>query len=128
MNALQKEQIHKMRLQFIGYADIAKELGLSANTVKSYCFRHDLHTEALFNNADRCKNCGKVITNKSKTRPRKFCCDACKRIWWNAHRYERSNENIIECTCVACGKTFKDYVKARRKFCSVDCYRERGAV
>ena len=128
MTSTQKEKIHKLRLQFMSYSQIAKEVDLPLNTIKSYCFRNNLHTEALMNSGDRCKNCRKIITKKSKTRPRKFCGDACKRAWWNAHRYERSNENIIECTCVACGKTFRDYVKSNRKFCSLECYRERGAV
>ena len=126
MTTTQKETIQRMRLQRIGYTQIAKEVGLTVNTVKMYCYRNGLNTEALIKNAALCKNCGKVITEKSKTRPRVFCSEECKRAWWNAHRKERKNDNIVEYACTTCGKHFFDYAHSNRKFCSLACYRNRG--
>ena len=42
MNDIQKAQIRELRLQGFGYRKIAKETGMSENTVKSYCRRHPL--------------------------------------------------------------------------------------
>lgn len=42
MNDMQKAQIRELRLQGFGYRKIAKETGMSENTVKSYCRRHPL--------------------------------------------------------------------------------------
>lgn len=126
MNTAQKQAIHEMRHQQLGYTQIAKELDLSVNTVKSYCFRNGLSTDALVSNATLCRNCGKVITEKSRTRPRKFCCPQCKRAWWNAHRCERASSKLTTYVCETCGKSFSDYGNTHRKFCSQACYRERG--
>lgn len=42
MNDKQKVKIQELRLQGAGYRKIAKEMGLSENTIKSYCRRHPL--------------------------------------------------------------------------------------
>ena len=42
MTLEQKNQIARMREQNLGYACIAKEMGLSVNTIKAYCRRNDL--------------------------------------------------------------------------------------
>ena len=42
MTLEQKNQIAQMREQNLGYASIAKEMGLSVNTIKAYCRRNDL--------------------------------------------------------------------------------------
>ena len=39
----QKEEIHKLRQQGLGYKAIATELLLTVDTVKGYCKRHDLN-------------------------------------------------------------------------------------
>ena len=42
MTLEQKNQIARMREQNLGYACIAKEMGISVNTIKAYCRRNDL--------------------------------------------------------------------------------------
>jgi uncharacterized protein YjcR len=42
MTSFQKEQIHRMRSAGMGYAKIAASLGVSENTIKSYCRRNNL--------------------------------------------------------------------------------------
>ena len=122
----QKQTIREMREGNCGYTEIARKLDLPVNTVKSYCFRNGLNTEALNDKDDKCKCCGKIIKQKSKTRPRIFCCDACKSDWWNKHRFERKSRKITEHICPVCGLSFFDYITANRIFCSQACYRKRG--
>ena len=103
MNVQQKQAIREMRIKKLGYTEIANSLGLSANTVKSYCFRNGLNTEALVEGGEKCK-----------------------RDWWNRHRFEHKSKNITEHTCSVCGSVFLDYSTSNRKFCSQACYRKRG--
>ena len=46
----QKLMIEAYRRNGVGYKQIAKELGLSPNSVKSYCRRNNLSNEALKQN------------------------------------------------------------------------------
>ena len=59
----QKFQIAAYRKAGKGYKQIAKELDLSANSVKSYCRRNGLSNETLEKNLPEsaCENCGKSI-------------------------------------------------------------------
>jgi uncharacterized protein YjcR len=59
MPKLQKDEIAKMRSEKMSYAQIASVLGLSANTVKSYCQRNNLGGVAA-TGADSgvCARCG----------------------------------------------------------------------
>ena len=46
MNVEQKETVRKLRLKGLRYIRIAKIVGISVNTVKSYCRRHRLTGDA----------------------------------------------------------------------------------
>ena len=59
MTNQQKEQIRTMRLQGIGYIKIGKALGISDNTVRSFCRRNGLGDKSK--NAVVCKQCGSVV-------------------------------------------------------------------
>lgn len=59
MTNQQKEQIRTMRLQGVGYIKIGKSLGISDNTVRSFCRRNGLGDKSK--NAVDCKQCGKLI-------------------------------------------------------------------
>lgn len=76
MTDLQKEQIKTLRLQGIGYVKISDLLGISDNTVRSFCRRNGLGDAAK--NTVACKHCGKLIKIIPKQKPRKFCSDACR--------------------------------------------------
>ena len=95
MTKEQKQQIQNMRHKGLGYKKIAGTLGISVNTVKSYCQRNNLSTESLaaiyaeFNTGegqDPCKQCGKLIIQKPKSKPKTYCCDKCRYAWWNDYR------------------------------------------
>ena len=125
MTDLQKKQIAAMRNHKATYAEISEALGIPVGTIKNYCYRYGL-TVSTHSNKPRCKNCGAELTNTPKSRPRLFCSDRCKQTWWNKHRHERTSAKIVPHTCPTCGKLFADYSGANRKYCSQECYRERG--
>jgi len=79
----QKALIAKLRLKGYGYSKAAKEIGVSENTVKSYCRRSKTNSKAQ-ENISVCEQCGKSI-DISKRSARRFCSDACRSIWWNKH-------------------------------------------
>lgn len=122
----QREMIIAMRHKQLSYTTISKEMGLSVNTVKSFCRRHGMVAEKVKTDVPRCKNCGGIINNNFCVKPRLFCSDHCKQTWWNKHRHERVSEKIVSHVCRTCGKTFNDYSGANRKYCSQACYWERN--
>ena len=68
----QRLRIAAYRKTGMGYKQIAKELDLSANSVKSYCRRNGLSSEALEQSLPEsaCENCGKSIEQKKERRKR----------------------------------------------------------
>lgn len=67
----QKILIDNLRLEGCGYSKIAKKIGVSENTVKSYCRRSKTNREAQ-ENIVVCAQCVKPI-DKSKRSSRRFC-------------------------------------------------------
>jgi len=126
MTDLQKEKIETMREQKASYAAISEALGIPVGTIKTFCRRNGGPTE-VYQTKPCCKNCGVELSNTPKVKPRLFCSDQCKQTWWNKNRRERVSTKIVAHTCPTCGKVFADYNGANRKFCSQECYRERGA-
>ena len=118
-----KKIIAELRKELIPYSVIAKQLGLTMNSVKAYSYRHGLHTSAILGKANLCLNCGKVLKPR-KTRPIKYCSNKCKVAYWREHRQNQSDK-LVETRCKVCGRTIKDYASADRKYCSLECYRSR---
>ena len=114
MTEEQKKRILHMRLSGMTYAEIADELALSVNTIKSFC-RRNIKTKS-------CKYCGKSISQPYGTRQKKFCSDKCRMLWWNSHRNDVSKKTISTYKCKCCGKPFQAYASSHRKFCSRICY------
>ena len=122
----QKERIGHMRLNGESYARIADALGLSRNTVKSFCLRN-LHSEpheviAVQVRSGVCDRCGKGFVLYPGHRQRRFCSDHCRMVWWNSHRDLLKSNTKVEYTCVSCGKHFMSYARQQRKYCSHRCY------
>ncbi len=132
MTKLQKEQVHSMRSEGKGYAKIAACLGLSENTIKSYCKRNNLGgvaTESEPEGPDSeieatsfCKNCGKPMEQHTGMKQRKFCSDKCRMTWWNCHTEQVSQNAIYHLECSGCKKPFDSYGNKTRKYCSHACY------
>ena len=126
MTDQQKKQIKGMRLRGDTFAMIADALGLSRNTVKSFCLRNlrpePLEVQAAPALTGTCAQCSTGFVLCPGHRQRRFCSDRCRMTWWNAHRDLLRSTARVEYTCVCCGKHFMGYEWQRRKYCSHACY------
>lgn len=113
----QKILIDKLRLEGYGYLKIAKQIGVSENTVKSYCRRNKINSNDNISIAV-CDQCGKPI-DKSKRSAKRFCSDACRNKWWNKHP---KTEMQYITTCAYCGKEIHMRRHNEKKYCSHACY------
>ena len=117
----EKVQIGQMRKRDLGYAEIARSLGLSVNTVKSYCRRNGLKGAARASIAvseNVCRQCGSVLKLTPGRKRKRFCPDACRLRWWHGHRELGKNAQTI--VCASCGKAF--VTDRMQKYCSHACY------
>lgn len=120
----QKEKIIRFRRQGFGYADIERELGISKNTVKSFCRRNGLmvSNSKPVDDRDRCRECGNPLVQQEKKKRWIFCCKACREKWWTEHADRIDRKAIYEFSCAGCGKVFTAYGNSKRKYCSHGCY------
>jgi endogenous inhibitor of DNA gyrase (YacG/DUF329 family) len=128
MTELQKELIGTMRGDGTGYGTIAKELGLSENTVKSYCRRSKLNGSAATTNiiaentSTQCEQCGAAVVQSEHRKHKRFCKDKCRMDWWNAHPGAAKRKTVNRAECCYCGLEFEFYGTKPRKYCSHGCY------
>ena len=132
MTLFQKEQVRRMRGEGKSYSKIATCLGISENTIKSYCQRNNLggiNDTSKAGQADIekevfnfCKNCGKSIEQRPGRKQRKFCSDECRITWWNSHMDLVSQKSIYHLECMGCRKSFDSYGNKNRKYCTHACY------
>lgn len=120
----QKEQIMKLRERGMGYIRVAQALGLSENTVKSFCRRNKLTDQVKQEKlADHfCLYCGMAVAQKPKRKEKKFCSDTCRAKWWNAHQDSLNRKSASMYACLHCGKAFLKYAYSQRKYCCHACY------
>ncbi len=132
MNGLQKERIALLRAEGKSYTKIADTLGLSINTVKSYCRRNNLGGNATIMSdpvdGTFCCQCGVPLKQTIGKKQKRFCSDKCRMAWWNAHPEEVKHKTIRAFTCHTCGKYFEAFGKRERKYCSRACYGRSKAV
>lgn len=132
MTKEQKLQIAKLRAGGYGYTRVAQALGVSENTVKSFCRRNNLTGKATAKTpkmqvqvADGmyvCKQCGVSVEQKQGRKEKKFCSDKCRMEWWNNNLDKVKRKAVYEFICSHCGKPFKVYGNSNRKYCSHECY------
>lgn len=128
MNKLQKEQIIRLRMDGLGYTKIAQMLGISQNTIKSFCRRNNLAGQVGAQSIQTsvkqsfCKKCGKPLEDKDGGKSRKFCSDSCRLNWWKDHPELVNKKAIYHFTCACCGNKFNSYGNKERKYCSHPCY------
>lgn len=120
MTDLQKQRILEMRGDGAGIAQIASDLGLSANTVKSF-FHRNRPEEGKPRN---CKECGKALEHISGAKPKTFCGDECRFRWWKAHRNEMNKRSVVIRSCARCGAEFDAYTNSNQIYCGHPCYIE----
>lgn len=109
-----KQVIKEMRLQNMGYKLIAKNLGISRDTVRYYCKRLEL--EGTRGRVDEkkfvsCKTCGKGI---EKRKHRVYCSTECKR------DKPRAKPKMYTNICARCNEKFETLNKTK-KYCDKDC-------
>ncbi len=127
MTAEQKEKIHQMRNKGMSYSQITLELGISENTIKSFCRRKKLGAEPknkprTIGKCTGCKQCGKPLNQCTKGQPKKFCSDECRRTWWKFNDSQLIKKAYYTLTCAGCGMKFESYGNKNRKFCGHACY------
>ncbi len=131
MNAQEKNEIIKMRKAGYGYSKIADTIGVSKNTVKSFCRRKNLsdlvETVPIFPVPDTtivipCLHCGKPVIQTPGRKQKKFCNDTCRNRYWNSHLTDVKRKAMYEYVCPSCGRSFFAYGNRNRKYCSHDCY------
>lgn len=134
MTAEEKEQIVIMRRNGHSYGQISKHLDISANTIKSFCRRSGMAGTKVLNNVgtkgensvngnhDKCKNCGKKLKQNKRGKPKKFCSETCRRIWWKENEDQHNKKAFYLVKCQECGVQFESYGNEKRKYCSHACY------
>ena len=117
----QRERITALHQQGYGYIKISQMLGVSDNTVRSFCRRNDVDKSTKAATVI-CKQCCKQIKPISGRKPKKFCSDACRVSWWNHHLECVNRKAIYQFTCQHCGMSFSAYGNCSRRYCSHACY------
>ena len=122
-----KAKIIAMRKSGLSYAQIAEDLSISINTIKTFCRRNRNITDS---GIAVCKQCGAKIKIQDKCKPKQFCSDRCRAAWWYANNGKRKTEYHLQ--CANCGREFVSVGSKARKYCSHECYiaarfsKERG--
>lgn len=125
MTTAQKERIEYLRGKGDSYAAIAADLGMSENTVKSYCRRNNISVsinQELPVDTDACANCGIPLQHMRGSKQKRFCSDKCRMAWWKAHPEAVNRRALYHFVCPICGTEFESYGNARRRYCSRACF------
>ena len=128
------DRITVLRRSGQSYATIADDVGLSLNTVKSFCRRNEIQAGttplkvmsppmiAVSDEACCYKNCGKEVPQNPGRKPKIFCSDRCRNDWWNKNRRLVRHKNSRHVPCPVCGKLFEVYGSHKQTYCSHACY------
>ena len=147
----QKRLTLQMRNDGKTYAAIAVELGLSSNTVKSFCTRNGMPKSVMMETGvetlpmkrqtdttagaeeaskaepimrtDRsaCRQCGADLQLRNENQMKRFCSERCRQKWWRAHPGLITEKASVS-VCAACGHAFKNHGNHARRYCSRACY------
>ncbi len=131
MTSDEKSRLTALRKAGRSYTEIADALGISKNTVKTFCRRNGLSPEVEIipeeilstSTTDRlCSHCGKPVMQVPGRKEKKFCSDVCRTHWWNSHLELVKRKALYEYTCPTCGTAFTAYGNRHRKYCCHECY------
>ena len=116
----EKMLIAQQRRQGLGHTEIARKLGMSVNTIKSYCQRNGIKPicKSVETGNDTCRQCGSTLEHTPGRKKKQFCSDACRLRWWHDHR--EMSKTARSANCAACGKEF--ITDRAQKYCSHACY------
>lgn len=130
----QQEEIRRLRASGEGYKRIAAMLGLSVNTVKSFCQRDNVKQETgrpddttakscVYTSRENvtgeslCLRCGKPIAQIPGRRERLYCSDACRMGYWRSQAKPMGEIR----RCAGCGKVLLGHDRSRI-YCCHACY------
>ena len=126
MTERDKAAIERMRRRGLSYQEIADNLAIRKEAVRSYCRNHNINPDVdAIQDKDVCPVCGKPLKEYSgRGRRRRFCSDHCRMEWWKNHPSEKGHDitRIRVYKCAGCGKLFRGYGSTERKYCSHECY------
>ncbi len=128
MKDMQKLLITNMRKNGMGYKKISLALGISENTIKSFCKRNGLNSTSQVvpneevNSTDKCKLCGLELVHTLGKKRKRFCSDKCRNYWWNNHKDSVKRNADYNFVCLHCKKAFTAYGNSNRKYCCHSCY------
>lgn len=118
MTKEQKTLILYYREQHMTYRQIGEKLGLSPDTVKTFCRRNTLREDRTEASASsQCRNCGAPVHPLPGRRERLFCSPACRTAYWRKHNLLGKDPRY----CAGCGALLTGG-SASRKYCSHACY------
>ncbi len=126
MDMKQKERVVALRSRGMGYAAIAGTLGVTKSQVSGYCRRAGIAKGDTEEAPGTCPECGAAVEQHPGRKRRRFCSDACRRAWWNAHPEMVRRRAVEEApgTCPECGAAVEQHPgRKRRRFCSDACRR-----
>ena len=119
----QKQAIASMRDSGVPITSIAQQLGLSVNTIKSYCKRHGIRSgNQSSKNILFCLQCHKEIPQAEHRKEKKFCSNKCRQLWWAENTALIPRDSQIERICPVCKTSFLSYKSKHRIYCSRTCY------
>ena len=122
MTNAERDCIIRYRQSGKSCTEIARVLGLSVNTVKSFCQRNRVAPVAQpisTHSMDAvCLYCGEKMELQTHRKTKRFCSDACRLHWWHAHR--DMEKNAVDRRCLSCGRVFRS--SREQKYCSHACY------
>lgn len=114
----QKTLILYYREQHMTYRQIGEKLGLSPDTVKTFCRRKRAQSERTEESVQaQCRNCGALVHPLPGRRERLFCSPACRTAYWRKHNLLGKDPRY----CAGCGALLTGG-SASRKYCSHACY------
>ena len=120
MTQEQKILILHYREQHMTYRQIGEKLGLSPDTVKTFCRRNTPQEDRTETSASsQCRNCGAPVHLLPGRRERLFCSPACRTAYWRKHNLLGKDPRY----CAGCGALLTGG-SASRKYCSHACYIE----
>lgn len=126
MNDTQRKAITDLRLKGCSYLQISIKVGISENTVKTFCRRNNLKAEnitsAIETKKGVCECCGKTTILTVGKKPKRFCSSKCRNKWWNANLDKVNKKAHYDFICIHCKKPFTAYGNKDRKYCCHECY------
>ena len=127
---IQRDQARRLRARGMSQGRVAAVTGLTKGIVNNLTKNdtvgaEDKTLETRMETGEACMFCGSPIDQPlGPGRRRRFCCEECRRKYWQLHRHDNGRRPGIHHiqVCAYCGKTFDVYGSARRKYCCHEHY------